>query len=483
MLQKAIRELGTDAAALISSASKIEFIQPQRDSDIHDRLILLINQEYSKAVLGHASTTESTPGKLGKEDQAEQVQYFRIESDARALESTINSQLIAPMCVFKDGAVNVRFKIRYEPEEDLNQKADRYVKLGAIVPISTKHIYETFDLPEPDEDEETTTAHQGDPLAAMLSASAGAAASAAKNSRFVNSATSRRQVRLQRAIAARAAVEAETERAINDAQPIYASLLDGVNPRSENIEEQIRANLPDFRDDMERYLSERFEKAGELALSGMGLPAKMLENKAKSKWRFDLADDAAIDFLSWQAFTVSVVEGEVFAASLAVTMHDALKSGLLEGKTKRQFFEEVLDAAGAGRVNKGHLTTIFRTNMATASNASKLFAFERNRDSFPGWEFMAIQDNVTTDECIALDGRKFAHGDNRYWPPIHFNCRSVGSPIDRSEWADEGYEPQEPGVELPEGFTNTAVRDFEKWVDEQKSGNSEISKLITKETK
>lgn len=486
VLEEAVRELGTDAAAVISKGSEIRFEQPQRDSDVHDRIIALVNGEFSKLILGHQSTTESTPGKLGQEDQALAVQMYRIQSDARALEATVNAQMVVPLCVFGEGDVLCRFKIMYEAEEDKNARADRYVKLAPLLAIAEEQIREEFDLREPGENEPTTQLHLGtDPLgsalASAMSTSAGVAAAKA-NSRVhahdhhVHAAqTSGYSRRLAKAKAERDAMLQESESAAGDSQKIYAGLIDGLDLKGD-IREGIRKNLPDFRKDMAAFCKKRFERAGKIALKGLGIGS--ITANADKPGRYSLTDASADQFLNWQAFSISVIDGEEIADTLFKKISDGIKRGVDTGITKRQFLEQCLDDAGIGRVNKGHMTTIFRTNLATAHNASKLFGMAQHADRVPGWQFFSIIDGDTTPQCNELDGKTFSNKDRKYFPPLHFNCRSMGVPVTADEWEEEMLEA-DTGVDvnIPEGFENTAVRDFEKWVSEKRE-NPAIDSLL-----
>jgi uncharacterized protein with gpF-like domain len=47
-----------------------------------------------------------------------------------------------------------------------------------------------------------------------------------------------------------------------------------------------------------------------------------------------------------------------------------------------------------------------------------------------GYEFVAIIDDYTTDQCEELDGMYFACDDPSCpKPPLHYNCRSVLLPV------------------------------------------------------
>lgn len=164
IIEQAVRGLGTDAAAVIAEGSRIEFPEVTPSSgDIHDKLVGMVNAEISKAVLGHTATTEAVPGDLGGTDQSMDVQYYRVQADARALEEAINNQIIRPVCRFRYGVVQCYFKIKYEAEEDATARATRYQTLAQLVEIPKSHIYETFDIPEPRGNEPATAIGGAEP--------------------------------------------------------------------------------------------------------------------------------------------------------------------------------------------------------------------------------------------------------------------------------------------------------------------------------
>ena len=83
-LLEALADLGTDAYALISDTTAIEFIeaaQKAASAALHNDLASFCNAEMSVAVLGHTGAIESTPGKLGSEDTAKEIRFDLIGSD------------------------------------------------------------------------------------------------------------------------------------------------------------------------------------------------------------------------------------------------------------------------------------------------------------------------------------------------------------------------------------------------------------------
>lgn len=89
--------------------------------------------------------------------------------------------------------------------------------------------------------------------------------------------------------------------------------------------------------------------------------------------------------------------------------------------------------------SRARLENIARTESTAAFNQGRLAMFRRNADFVIGVQFIAIIDDRTTDICRERDGLIMGLDDPRVaenTPPLHFQCRSVLSPIDKYDWAD-----------------------------------------------
>jgi len=105
-LVEAVTSLGSDAAGIISESTKIEFVEAAKKGDggPYSGLIELLNREFSKAVLGQTLTTEvSGTGSLAAGRVHQDVFSGIVRADARALERTINRDLIRPLVMFNFG--------------------------------------------------------------------------------------------------------------------------------------------------------------------------------------------------------------------------------------------------------------------------------------------------------------------------------------------------------------------------------------------
>jgi len=163
VLRDAVLNLGADAAAVISESTKIEFLESdgkRASSDLYERKAEYCDKAMSKAVLGHTGSSDSTPGKLGGEDQAADVRQDILEADAKHLEKVIRFQVLGPWVGFNYGQDKgvPKFKLRYEGDEDLEKTAKVYGSLVRDVGfegIPVSHIHERFGIPQAKGGEET----------------------------------------------------------------------------------------------------------------------------------------------------------------------------------------------------------------------------------------------------------------------------------------------------------------------------------------
>jgi phage gp29-like protein len=123
----------------------------------HSELAAFMGAEMSKAVLGQTLTTES--GDRGARSLGEVHDKVRgdiRDADAKAMASVIRRHLIAPLVRINFGDAPVpEFKFITQDAVDLKSTSEVVLNLrkaGARIP--TSWIYETFGIPEPDDDDE-----------------------------------------------------------------------------------------------------------------------------------------------------------------------------------------------------------------------------------------------------------------------------------------------------------------------------------------
>lgn len=76
----------------------IEMVQAQTSAgDAFEKFHSIANAELSKVIVGQTASSQGTPGKLGNEDQQEQVRQDIRQFDARRLGHTLRTQLFLPL--------------------------------------------------------------------------------------------------------------------------------------------------------------------------------------------------------------------------------------------------------------------------------------------------------------------------------------------------------------------------------------------------
>lgn len=156
-LVRAVRNLGSDAAGVISKATEIEFVEAGSQggkANPYQSMAEFCNREMSKAVLGQTLTTDTTgaTGTYAAATVQAQVRRDLVEADAQALATTLREQLLRPLVGFNFGWDRPVpwFRFRYEEEEDLKTLSEVYRNLAALgVPLSAEHLAERFGIPLP----------------------------------------------------------------------------------------------------------------------------------------------------------------------------------------------------------------------------------------------------------------------------------------------------------------------------------------------
>jgi SPP1 gp7 family putative phage head morphogenesis protein len=167
-----------------------------------------------------------------------------------------------------------------------------------------------------------------------------------------------------------------------------------------------------------------------------------------------------------KAFTVS----EVALADIITEVFESLKDAIAKGTS----FEEFKATAGArleqhwGGEKPGRLQTIFRTNLIGAYNGGRhaIISAPEVQRFRPYRRFDGIDDDRQTEICDACDGVVLP-ADDPWWlthsPLMHFNCRSVVTPLSEEEARAEGIDTDPPPLTPSEGFGAPPSLDGPDW--------------------
>ncbi len=161
-LLDAIDAIHNETGVKIPDNMAIELLEAARQGRVtYETICEYMDKQISKAVLGQTATTEGTPGKLGNENAQEDVRADILKADADLLCECLNDTLVKWIVDFNFPGISAypRMWIRTEEEGDLKPLADRdeilVNKIG--LPVGKRYFYETYAIPEPEEDEDIVT--------------------------------------------------------------------------------------------------------------------------------------------------------------------------------------------------------------------------------------------------------------------------------------------------------------------------------------
>lgn len=142
-------------------------------------------------------------------------------------------------------------------------------------------------------------------------------------------------------------------------------------------------------------------------------------------------------------------------AARMARIRDAVRMGFVEGETIDQIVRRIRGTRTAGyadgllEIDRRHAVSVVRTAIAHTAQVAREQLYEANSDLIKGEVFTATLDGRTTPQCRALDGKMYDVGSGPR-PPLHWNCRSVRSPVLKS-WRELGIDEDE----LPAGTRAT----------------------------
>ncbi len=142
LIKSLIRNFGPSGGGVFSKAVEFELLQAANNTgDVYFKLLEYTGAAITKVLLGQLASSAVSSGLSGGDAQS-RVRQDILEADARALESSINSQLILPWTLWHGGRVDQMptFTIRTDPPEDAKANAE-------VVNILETAGYET----DPDE--------------------------------------------------------------------------------------------------------------------------------------------------------------------------------------------------------------------------------------------------------------------------------------------------------------------------------------------
>jgi phage gp29-like protein len=159
-LLQAVASVSSDAACIIPSNMQIDFQDAGgkggSSADVHGALTDYLDKQISKIVLGQTGTTDSTPGKLGGNQDATEVREDIERADSNAISVVINRDIVSSFCLLNYGPRPKYPTIRVGRSEPKNaalmvDTAAKLVPLGLKVSQTDIRQAVGFDEPQPDD--------------------------------------------------------------------------------------------------------------------------------------------------------------------------------------------------------------------------------------------------------------------------------------------------------------------------------------------
>lgn len=158
VLAQSLEAWSSAVSLVIPDTTSVEFKDPVTGNTIHMPLVEWANGEISKATLGETLTTEAgSRGARSLGQVHDDVRLMLARADGKAVAETLRRDLLAPMVRerFGDGVPVPEVAFLVDPEESLNDAAERLVKLvGAGLKVSQPFVRNLFGIEDPKDGEE-----------------------------------------------------------------------------------------------------------------------------------------------------------------------------------------------------------------------------------------------------------------------------------------------------------------------------------------
>lgn len=472
----ALQALRSGFTGILHGSAKIESAEPKSSTNLGNLQIKVV-QEMDKAItkcwLGsHLGTSaESNTGTLAGGAQADDTADI-IADDCDWLTEIFAEQITPDAILFGLGDAEPLARIIFELPDSLDDDGDlsrleRGVKLGARIPLAYLHDRFGWPVAEPGEDILTIagTAGFGFSTPAKVPLRAPVASSCAVR-RHPAAAVSRDLGNLYAASLqpignATATMLENVIGQIADAPNLAVALAraDGANVATDDLGTVLAETA--FAAIMRGYVPARPEIPA--ANSGgvfsrfrsalIGSPNAELELAP-------LPFDAAEEF--WRAKRLVRSWDELGAATYEQAVAYGFKvAGITADSLLRQMHEDI-ERAIAGETSidalitdlrekyllkEKHAQVVARTNIQTAYHWGhyRQLTTPAVVQTFPIWAFDVVDDDDTSDICLALVGQAYP-ADSSIWdslyPPNHYNCRTTVVALTSAEAAEQGFAVQ-----------------------------------------
>ncbi|PWR17643.1 DUF935 domain-containing protein [Zavarzinia aquatilis] len=163
ILLRAVRNLGTDAAAIIPDSMIIEFIESKLSGnhDLYEKHADWWDRQISKVVLGQTGTTDAIAGGYAVGKVHDGVRGDLEDADCRQVGATLTRDIARPLVMLNNGPRKAYPRICIGRPDEVD--VEKLVKnVATLVPLGLKvgmaTMRDRIGVPDPDPDEELLTA-------------------------------------------------------------------------------------------------------------------------------------------------------------------------------------------------------------------------------------------------------------------------------------------------------------------------------------
>lgn len=454
----ALNNMVQDAVIALPADADANFFSPSGSSpDSYIKLAHACTVENSILILGHASSSEATPGKLGAEDSAISATDDIVDSDKKLVKKTLN-ELIRIIYEVNGWTGDYPLFYFFEEEDinkDLAERNEILIRSGQVKQFSKPYIMRTFGLEEDDFEVNDGTENTPEPTALEKKSSIKLnRLKSIYNLNFMNEEVATDQITLDefvdelinpkfadgmmnellQPIFNEVAKSEDLNKLLKNYSKLYSKL--NINELyNQLVIASLSSHCLGFSSDDK---SKGVKNSNELGLDDL-IHALDLEPEEAIEYFKNLGIEVSED---WES-TLELIKKQIFTISGVTKLEvlkdykDMLQKALDEGLSAYEFkknLKEKFTKKGWYSREKGEailpsyrLDTIYRTNLQSAMMQGRWEQQKATADLLPYLQHFSSIDGSTTKSCNELHLKVFRKDDKfhaKYLrPPGHFRCR------------------------------------------------------------
>jgi len=443
-----IKKFQTKSALAIPKEFDVTFLESKSNGESYTKGINMFNMFIGRGLfipdlLGfQGSVSGGGSQALGRE----QIEMFmkHIMRRRRSIERLINKQIIQPIIIFNNGLMESypSFKFRPPTEDDTKEYAKLFIEAfkGRLYKPSDdeiNHLRSLLKFPEGAVDRPTPTQPPGtigtevepdddpnDPEPGKKIEPKPDEKETEKFSKQFGDAPGNYSQKTNfKAIESE--LNASESRLVAALRPIiedqYNDLFDqirrkkilGDNPKPERINTIKIKHLKKMNSVINKALKESYKRQGEIALSE--LFKNNFAQVLPSETFLAVLDEEVFNYVGDYEYNIS--------QNSRLAMQDAIRDGRPVSSVI-----EIIDSTMKGN-SIASVERYARTKHTDVMNQARLAEFE-NSKVVDAYQFNALMDSRVSEICSGLHGKIISKADaGNFAPPLHFNCRSVLTPI------------------------------------------------------